>query len=171
MIDWLPQLLAVCFFGVAMAGYPCCCKKCNCCAASTLGTRAKRTYTVTFTGVANGDCVDCDDWNTTAFIVTGFDDDGTRCQWEGVDDLPCGFDLLVFVINCENPGTGLEQYQADVRAYHPDNGVDGDGGFRKTTAINPSTGIDCQDPGALTIWDSFTDNIECDWSGGAADIA
>lgn len=61
MIEFYLQLLAGCFFIVAMAGYPCCCR---CCCATW-----PSSYTFTLSGLSddpfNEDCCVCDDLNAT----------------------------------------------------------------------------------------------------------
>jgi hypothetical protein len=82
------ELLAVLFFGVAMAGYPCCCKKCDCC-------RPVKSYIiVTFSGVANDNCTDCGNWSNVAWELardTGVGTGQGQCTFSLTEGLPCGF--------------------------------------------------------------------------------
>ena len=61
---WL-ELLSVLFFGLTMAGMPaagCCCDpECACCIDGT----QPAAYRVTITGVVEGDCGGCSNWNAS----------------------------------------------------------------------------------------------------------
>lgn len=85
---WL-ELLAVLFFAVGMAGYPCCCRvNCGCC------TVTPQSYIVTFTGIADQDCDDCTSLNGVAFEISAIgcgaelDNVELACDHGGVDPYP-----------------------------------------------------------------------------------
>lgn len=59
---WL-EFISVLFFGLAMAGFPCCCGGCGC-------YTVPDTVTVVISGVANGaGCTDCDTIINGTFVV------------------------------------------------------------------------------------------------------
>lgn len=157
------ELLAVMFFAISMAGnFPCCCKKCDCC-------RPVRSYIIVdFAGVANDNCAECGDWNTTAWEVPrDVSVFAGQCTFSLFDDLPCGFVELRVNIGCE-----VEEGPADtgiqVLAFYGDPTPLAEVQFSDSGYGEPP--IDCTIEREISF-SSEPFGSECDWTSATCTLS
>jgi hypothetical protein len=167
-MEWV-ELLAVLFFALGMAGgYPCCCgPKCDCCALADPSSSTPRSVIVTFSGVGNSNCADCDDFNV-AFELRTDPTDSNRCSWIIDEGLPCGITKIEAEITCESPGTGLQLFFYRVQIF---DGIASDGHFVFNDGVATMTPIDCTDPGVMDYLAATSENEVCDWSSATCTVS
>ena len=89
-------------------GYPCCCSTggggaCACSHCTTGTTR--EFYDVTFTGVTNGTCSSCNDFNTTTYRVAQLSSPSCCSYWLDIDECGGNFDHIFMTIQTWTGGT------------------------------------------------------------------